>query len=96
MLESVNIKCPNCIEGKILMIFPIYSDDVEIDKKDRTKMLTCSCCDGYGFITAQQLILIETGQKIRQKRIDEGFTLRDYCKKNNISIESQSKMERGF
>lgn len=90
------MKCPNCIDGNILGIFPLYSDDIPIEQRKRTIVMKCKCCLGSGTIDNERLKKIKIGEKIREKRIKEELTLREYCKKNNISVFEQSKLERGF
>ena len=90
------MKCPNCVDGREVGIFPIYPDDVPIEKRKRVIIMKCPCCLGKNEIDKEQLKKIEDGKKIRARRIEKNLTLREYCETNNISIHEQNKLERGF
>lgn len=87
--------CQNCVKGKIIGIFPIYSNDVSQKNRKRYHIFECDICNGTGIIDDKIQKRIMDGKKIKEKRIQAGLTLREYCRINNLDTAIQSKIERG-
>ncbi len=58
-------------------------------------VIGCDLCDSTGKINATKESILE-GKRIRAERLNNGKTLRIYCKENNIDPMIQSKLEHGI
>ena len=58
-------------------------------------VIVCDLCNGTGKINATEESILE-GKRIKAERLDNGKTLRTYCKENNIDPLIQSKLEHGI
>ena len=58
-------------------------------------VIGCDLCNATGKINATKESILE-GSRIRVERLDNGKTLRTYCKENNVDPMIQSKLEHGI
>lgn len=85
--KGINMECTSCLgKGEIFGIGCPGFKPIVID---------CDLCGSTGKINATKESILE-GNRIKAERLDNGKSLRTYCKENNIDPIIQSKLEHGI
>lgn len=84
-------KCPSCLDG----IQPVVCAVTETGPTGPTE-IACPDCSGKGQIPSGYAERKRHGEVLRQRRIMEGLSLREWCIKNGEDPARRSKLERGF
>jgi hypothetical protein len=59
-------------------------------------VMECEFCQGSGELPADVIYDPECGRKLKEARIKEGKTLRQFCIDRGISAVERSQKERGY
>ncbi len=84
-------KCPRCNGG---YNYPLFTASPEAVASN-PNFFKCEVCNGEGILHISRVPDIETGSIIHEFRVNQGFTLRQFCLTNNIDIKDMSLLERG-
>jgi hypothetical protein len=89
------VKCPQCNNGVIFGMFPVY--DEVVPQKDRKPVvaMTCFLCDGAGEIDDDFPSRKEQGESMKQIRVGQRITLREFGKRFHVSPSQVSEFEFG-
>ena len=95
MEKSISRHCPRCDgTGKIIGKFPIYANDVPLEKRKHTFEIKCDICIS-GIVDEHFPIRLALGDKLRSMRFKHNLALREFAKRFELDIYTVSRMERG-
>lgn len=82
------MKCPYCVEGKVLPLIPLPT------MKQVENCPDCDNCNGTGIYEPDKK-LVEEGKRLRELRKSSRTTLREFCIVHELDSVEISKIERG-
>lgn len=92
----MSMKCPRCEGKKVLIgIFPVYADEVPLEKRKPFIEFPCDLCDANGEVDDKFPVRERAGQSLRNIRMRHEITLREFSKRFDIDICALSDAERG-
>ena len=89
------MKCPDCKDGKILGLFPVWGENVPEEDRKPFVEITCPRCNGTTEVPDEMTEWIDQGRILRERRLAKRITLRKACQKLGVDVVILSDMECG-
>lgn len=88
--------CPQCSGSKKdFGIFPVYANDVPMEKRKRVIEMPCTLCNGVGTMDDEYPLRKKDGEELRKLRLKYGLSLREFANRYNVNVVALSYYERG-
>lgn len=89
------MKCPQCENGTIFGIFPVYTEETPIDKRKPVVAMSCFLCGGTSTVDDGYPERKARGEIMRAIRTEHHTALREFAKKFGLSSGTASEFEIG-